>query len=281
MATWNGYCTLAELKAYLKPTGQALTVDSGEDAMIEGLIETASRRVEILTGHLFYPRIETYYYDVPLSRILLFGDDLLEIITLTNGDGNTIASTEYKFIPANIYPKSALILTDISSTFWQTGTNSSSQQVISLQAYWGYREKYSMRGWKSAGTLGAAMTTTTGLTYTMTAGHTLEPGGGQIVKIDNELMQSASSAATSLVVVARGDNGSTAATHTNGTAVYVWQHQADINELAIEVTNMMYKSRHGQNAESVSTITAGGVVVTPRSLPIWAQEVIARYKRRV
>lgn len=281
MSIINGYCTLAEFKEYLRPSGQTLTTDTTDDAFIENCIERASRRLEdLMSGRTFYPRVESHVFDMPCSRTLRFDDDLLEVISLTNGDSTAIASTEYTFEPANRYPRYALKLKDSSVVYWQYASTGSVEQIITLAAIWGYREYYSIRGWRSAGTLGAAMATTTGLTYTMTAGHTLDTGGGQIVRVDNELMITASAGATSMVVVARGDNGSTAATHDNGATVYVWQHQEDINGLGLEIAHMMYKSKSGENVETTAVATAAGVVITPRSLPMWAQELISKYRKR-
>jgi hypothetical protein len=115
----------------------------------------------------------------------------------------------------------------------------------------------------------------------MTAAHTLNNLGGQIIKIDNEIMMTKSSGATSLTVVRRGDNGSTAASHLTSSVVYVWNVMQDVNALALEIALIMYRSRFGNNIETVSTVTAAGVIVTPRSLPSWANEVVGRYKRRV
>lgn len=281
MTIINGYTTLAEYKSYITSAGQTLTVDPADDSVIERFIVSASRRVDALMGRTFYPRVEAFLYDLPGGRSLWLGDDLLSVITLTNGDSTAIASTEYKLYPANMYPKHTLSLTDVTTTYFLESSTGSSEQVITLTAFWGYHDRYAQRSWKAVGTLGAAISTTTAVTHTLTAGHTLAPGGGQIIKIDNELMITVSSAALSVLVDARGENGSTAATHLNGATVYAWQHMEEINQLALEITKMMYNSRHGVNVETTSTITAGGVVVTPRSLPVWAREIIDKYRRRV
>jgi len=47
------------------------------------------------------------------------------------------------------------------------------------------------------------------------------------------------------------------------------------------VAKVMTGSRFGENVETTSTYTGAGVIVTPRSLPVWAQEVIRKYQRIV
>lgn len=280
MATSNGYCTLADYKAYITPAGQVLEYSTADDAVLEKLIVRASRRIDDLCNRVFYPRIATLYFDVPDADDLWFGDDLLAVTTLTNGDTNTIASTEYKLLPANEYPKYALKLKQSSSYIWEEDSSGNTEQVISLLGYWGYHTD-GPNAWTLAGTLGAAWASATSLTATLTAGHTLESGGGQIIKIDNEIFNTSATTGTSLTVVKRGDNGSTAATHDNASVVYVWNYMLDISQLAMEITNIMNKSRFGENVETVSIATPAGVTITPRSLPAWAREVIDRYKRRV
>lgn len=281
MTTPNAYCTLAEFKQYITHASADLQPSASDDKLIERLVVRASRRIDDLMARRFYPRVETRSYDVPSGRDLWLYDDLLEVTTLTNGDDNTIASTEYTLHPANEYPKYKLVLTEATTYLWEEDSSSNSEQVIDVLGYWGYHDRYATDAWTSVGTLGAAWNSTTTLTATMTAGHTLAVGGGQVVKIDNELFNSSSAGDTSLVVAKRGDNGSTAGTHASGATVYVWNYLEDINELALEMTNMMYRSRSGMDVEAVSTITAAGVVITPRSLPIWARELIAKYQRRV
>ncbi len=278
---WNGYCTLADFKANLTPRGQSATADAVDDAFIEDTIERASRRLEALMGsRLFYPRVETRHYDIPRDRTIWFDDDLLEIITFTNGDDTTIASTEYILKPANAYPKYCLEMRAISTVTFEMDSNSSDQQVIDVLAFWGFHEWYGTRAWKTGSTLneGAGLNTTD-LTFTVTSGTPFAEN--QVIKIDNEIMIVSAKSTNDITVISRGDNGSTAATHDNGDTVYIWQYPEEITALALEIAKIMYKSRQGENVETTAITTAAGVIVTPRSLPAWAPEVIRKYGRMV
>jgi hypothetical protein len=53
----------------------------------------------------------------------------------------------------------------------------------------------------------------------------------------------------------------------------------DIKALTLEIALIMYRARYGENVDVVSTYTPAGVIVTPRSLPVWAQEIIRTYQR--
>jgi len=135
MAISNGYATLAEYKAYAIPDN---TADATDDAVIEDFIEAASRDIDTATGRTFYARTETRKYDVPVGRELKFDDDLLTVTTLTNGDDNTIASTEYNLLPANVSPKYALKLKEGSTTVWANDSSSNTEQVIDVAGTWGW-----------------------------------------------------------------------------------------------------------------------------------------------
>lgn len=134
MAISNGYSTLAEYKAY----HDIDSTDSGDDAVIEDLIEAASRHIDAQTGRTFYARTETRYFSVPGGRELRFDDDLLTITTLTNGDAATVASTEYYFMPRNVTPKYGMRLKESATTVWAPDSSSNYEYVISILGTWGY-----------------------------------------------------------------------------------------------------------------------------------------------
>lgn len=137
MTITNGYCTLQELKDLKRIT----STDATDDAVIEKLIEDASRMIDAVCGRWFYAATQTRRFDVPDSSVLRFDEDLLSITTLTNGDGATIASTEYVFKPANSYPKYLLMLLPTSTVTWQLTSAGNELQAISVAGSWGYVDR--------------------------------------------------------------------------------------------------------------------------------------------
>ena len=196
MAITNGYATLEKAKLWANIS----STDTDDDSVIEDIIEAASRYIDRKTGRTFYGRTETRYYDVPpnAGRTLYLDDDLLSIDTLTNGDGNTIASTEYNLVPKNSAPYYAIKLKASSSTYWDFDSDGNSEWVISVNGTWGY-------------------------------------------------------------------SSST---------------PDDIQEACLLIMNSMYRRRSGENASSVATITAAGVVITPQDVPSQAIDIINVYRRR-
>ena len=134
MAIENGYDTQELYKIY----ADVKTTDSDNLNLIDETIETASRFIDAQTGRTFYARTETRNFDVPSGRELRLDDNLLTITTLTNGDDNEIADTEYILLPANVDPKFAIVLKSTSSIIWQPDSNSGTEQVISVAGTWGW-----------------------------------------------------------------------------------------------------------------------------------------------
>lgn len=266
MTNQNLYATVADYKAYkTQRGGTAIPADTADDAIISDLLEQASRYLDDQIGtHSFFPEIATRTYDAQPDRYIFTGKDLLEILTFTNGNGDVIPSTDYLYDYQNATPYFGVKMRDTSSVSWQPNTYSSFEQALSIYGVWGYHTNYP-RAWKSGGTLGAAITDTSGLTFTMTAGHSLV--AGQIVKIDTEIFNIASVSTNTVTVNFRGDNGSTAATHLINAPVYIWQTERLAKACALEYTHYLYELRFGRAADNIAVTTAAGVVIKPKGVP--------------
>jgi len=280
MTARNTYATLNEFKNYWLDRGGENSVNARDDGVIDQLLESASRLLDSKTARIFYPRVVALALDAPSSyrRDIEIRDDLQAVVSFTNGDAVAIASTEYNLLPRNYSPKYMLQLKQNSTIIWEPDSNGDFEGVITLTGIIGYHPFYA-EAWKSGGTLGAAITDTTTAAFTMTAGHTLATG--QILKIDNELYIVDTVATNTITPLKRGDNGSTAATHSNGATVYIWQPMEEARNAVCEIANTAYKRRFGQSLSNTETITGSGIVLVPRDIPAMAQEFIKVYQRRV
>lgn len=274
MTVINSYATLAEFKAWKEITNS----DATRDGVVNDILESASRYIDSASMRTFFPRIETRYYDVPAGRELCLDDDLLEVLTITNGDNASLPSTEYNLLPKNLTPHYAIKITPTSTYYWTVDTTSGNELVIDINGIWGYHNRYSQRAWKSVGTLGAAVTDTTTLAFTMTAGHTVL--AGQILKIGSELYNVNTVSSNTITPFVRGDNGSTAATHLISTAVYAWQPMDDIKEACLDIAHNIYSRRFGGAVSQNAIITGAGVVLTQRDIPEKAKATINAYTKK-
>lgn len=276
MTIINGYTTLQQVKDLLKIEQD----DFADDAVIEDLISQASRWIDTETGRRFYPSVETHSLNVPDGRGLYLDDDLLAITTLTNGDGTVITSTDYILLPSRAYPKYAIALTESTNTYWETDSSTNSEQVIDVLGYWGCHRDYASRAWLNATTLNeGAQLNATDTTFTVLSRAKIKIGN--IIKIENELMIVTGLNASDVTVWQRGDNGSTAATHADLTAVYVWQVEPQIEMACKLIVTNMYHNRFGSNTTGTATVTSFGVVLAPEDIPASVHKIVASFRRLV
>lgn len=278
MTAINSYATLGQFKLYVTSPSQSLASSLTDDAVIESLLEAASRYIDSQTGRKFYPSVDVSYYDTPEHPVLDLDDDLLEVITLINGDGVEIPATDYTLLLYNRTPHYAIRLRNASPSFW-TGRENGFEAAIELTAIVGYHERYYQQGWRTGSTLSGALNNSN-LSFSVVSGAGFE--SGQIIRVDNELMIIDSVNINAITVLMRGDNGSSAAAHDAGKPVQIWQTQSEVRQATLEIANMYYHRRFGDNlSAAVSTITTGGVVITPRDVTETAAAIIKRLKRRL
>lgn len=135
MSIVNGYISLSDFKLYAEIT----STDANDDAALEDMIEAASRFIDRFTGRIFYAETATKLFDLPEGDTLyLETEDLLTVTTLTNGDGTTIASSNYWLLPHNTSPKYAIRLRASSGVSWDSATNGDVYACISIAGTWGY-----------------------------------------------------------------------------------------------------------------------------------------------
>ena len=276
MTTLNAYATLAEYKSFVTSRGEAITSSAVDDGVIEMLLKAASRYMDTKTQRYYYPFIETRYYDVPRGsqvdpRLLRLDGDLLEVITLTNGDSTSIPSTEYKLHPRNITPYYGIRLNDNSAYRWASNGAGDIHAVIAVAGIWGYHRQYA-KAWETITTANEALDATeTGYDVTASAGFVV----GDLIRFDNEFGYVSSTAGSNTLTITRGENGSAAATHDTAINVKVWRPVDNLKEAVLEMTLFAYKRRFGQSSANIPTITAAGVVLTPRDVPVMAADFIS------
>lgn len=124
------YTSIAEVKDYLGISS------STDDTLIESQIERAQSIIEAYTGRVFEAQTATKYFDtddIDGRWLYLWGDDLLTVTKLTNGDGVEIVSANYRLEPRNESPKWAIRLDEDYT--WEFDDSDSE---ITVAGTWGY-----------------------------------------------------------------------------------------------------------------------------------------------
>ena len=275
MSIVNGYVTLASYNRFAKNS-----TDSDRDIVLEDLIEEVSRFIDDETWRIFYPRVETRYHDTPESgRELWVDGDLLEIITLTNGDDSTLSDSDYNLMPLNSSPRYGIKLLQSSSEIWDLDSSGNSEGVIDVLAIWGYHPDYAQRAWATGSTVSDDSDITAAATTIAVTALTLFEVD-QLIRIEDEICRitATDDSTTKKLTVVRGENGSTAATHVDATVVYIWTPHSPVITACKQIVQNEYKRRYGEGT-STATVTAAGVVLTPDSIPGSAAKILSNLKR--
>lgn len=267
---YGEYSTVDEMRGdYLEQT------DAKRDPLILSIIREASHMIDSSAKTFFAPRIMTRNFDLPrwgtaqwpamlptrtdlltdnsklggmYTSYLNFDWDLLEILTLTNGNATSITSDKYWVYPANYYPKRSLRLKPTSGVTWLPDSSGNWEQVISLNGVWGRHDDYA-NAWQGAGTVASGLTSSAAAaTYTASSGHGIK--AGMLLKVDSEYVYAASVSDTAIGIT-RAVNGSTATTHADASAVYYWAYDEAVKGLARRAATALFRLRNNPLGESV------------------------------
>jgi len=244
---YGDYTTISAVKTnYLDILGTA------DDVLLADLIHSVSREIDNLTNRRFYPRIDTQTYDTPRrGNSINFDDDLVELMTLTNGDGNAITSAYYKLYPLNRTPKERVTVLASSPNQWATDSDGNPEGAISVLGKFGYHADYS-NAWVATG---GTVQNTTSINASSTS-LTVQTGtikAGWLLQIGTEWLYASAVAisTTDTVTVVRGVNGSTAAIHLNGVAISRWAVDERIEMIARVGVAANYRIRANPVGETV------------------------------
>ena len=125
------YASTVQVKEYLGITSTVV-----DDNLLEDLIERAEGLIDAYTGRSFESTTVTKYFgegDTDGQDLIFYGDDLLTITKLTNGDAVEITSGNYRLFPRNDNPKWMLRLDEAYSWNFSDGNSE-----ISVAGTWGY-----------------------------------------------------------------------------------------------------------------------------------------------
>lgn len=281
------YTTISELKTQY--IGAAQTVD---DVLLLDQIREASRMIDAAAQTEFYPLIQTRVYDIPIygghsmtpsvprmhpsdemklgglyEDQLYFDRNLCEMLTVTNGDGSVIVPANYWLVPANRYPKTALMLKPTSGITWLLDADGNWRQALSINAVWGYHEDYNTYAWSATGNALTSPITTTATTAAYLGAGTVYAGWLGRIDAEYVYISAVTSGTTNgTVTITRGVNGSTATSHTTAAAVEHWHVNSNISSICRRAAASLYDLRSSKNPiegtlqlDSISVQTPGDV----------------------
>lgn len=233
---------------------------TADDGKLLAKLRTASAEIDRYTVRDFNPLLEARTFDWEGNAYLSFrAFDLLTLTSLVDGTGNTKAVDALimqggKFSNATLTGPWYGVRIDTTKDFLLYNVTPFRSQIVT--GVWGFNSDYA-NAWHTSGvSLGAAVTTTSATTITTTlndytiydswgqnyptsaTGGTVQPG--HLIQIDSEWMTVFRAPTTTSLTVIRGVNGTTAATHTNGTAISIYEVEKDIQDACLRLAAFLY-----------------------------------------
>ena len=271
------YATVAEANDYIT-SGGAVKFAAESAAIVAlklSILESVSRRIDSVChrsafGSGFGPRIGTNKYDGDGSPGLLLRDDLLNtsaftVATATLGTGvSPVVDTDYFLATPDGYtgpPYRKIILHGQGSpTYFAAG-----YRTVVVAGTWGYSNVTIPNATTVSSGLAAGTTATS---FTTSATPTISPG--HTLKIESEQVYLYSVVSTTATIV-RGVNGSTAATHANGTAIAVYQYDSRVHDVCLRLFMRRWKAR-----DAGADGTSGGLDIPAQTTTEGEDTIIRR-----
>lgn len=125
MTITNGYLTRADLLREIFTGEDSMPPDAVDDPVMDDICTDASRDVDTFCGgRQFFASAQTLTLDppVPYDLRVWFGQDVLAVQSVTNGDGASVASGNYTLWPRNANSYAAIQLNQGASVSWTSGS---------------------------------------------------------------------------------------------------------------------------------------------------------------
>lgn len=246
------------------------------NSQVDRAIESASRMID---GHRpgdgflhrrFYPEIRTMTWDWPNEqtarpwRLWLDANELISITTLTSGD-ETIAASDYLLRPDD-GPPYTYIEIDLSSSAAFSGGDTH-QRSISITGLFGFNDDED-----PAGTLAAAVSSTTATTVTVSDSATV--GVGTIIKANSERMIVTGKSMTTTGQTIGGNLTASAANVTvpvaDGTAFHVDETILVESErmLVVDIAGNNLTVKRAWDGSVLAAHNSGTTIYAPRTLTV-------------
>lgn len=284
------YCGLQDAR-------QQATVEPGrqqDDDLLMELIFEATQIVSDYCGQSFEEQIATYGFNGEIgsanATLELQERPLISIVTLTNGDGTNVAASAYDLLPIGIvYPKKRIRMkvgnrwtSPIQSPPCGWGAlpdQAYAEDAIQVNGIWAFNRRGTL-AWSDTGLTLNGNISASAAQLTLSGAPNFKFDVGAMLRIDSEYFQvtgpiASSSEANGFTAttldIQSAYNGSTAAAHTTGTKVYVYQVEPTIRRATAIAAAWLYDGRLNSSGPDMSAPGLGQMNISMRLSPRAAQ----------
>jgi hypothetical protein len=243
----NTIATLYRLREHLGFASD----DTAEDSRLR-LALAATTLIQRYAGRQFMPRHATLAHSVTRedSTCLLLTDDLLALTSVTNGDGSPIAPEDMQVLAGS----RLALLNGAAFNYDTTPVN-----AIDVTGIWGWHDDWAQAWIASCDTVQNNPLSSSATTLTVADSAGADANGqtprfqvGQLLRIEAEYVRvTAVNTATHVLTIQRGANGTTAASHTQNTAIAVYCPPRDAEILCLRVAAWLYQEPNTVNGNAI------------------------------
>lgn len=245
--------------------------DTEDDDHLVAMLESASTMMERIAQRRFTPHIATQAHTIHLhnTRELVLRDDLLELTTLTNGDGTAIDQADVLLLPdPNNEPASIIRLINDAAFVYETTPH----LAIQVAGIWGWHDHWQTAWIDSNDTIQDNPLTSTATTLTVSDADGVDDYGesprfqvGHLLQIDAEYLRVIGvDATTNTLTIRRGVNGSIAAEHPTDTTISVYQPPYDLEMLCLRWANWLYREPDARLSNALPGTLLDGINLMKR-----------------
>ena len=210
------------------------------DAILLRKLKWASRRIDAICHRHFYVHSDSRVFDSEY-RGHLFIDDILSITSLkidNEQDGNFddetwTQGTDFILWPYNTYPKTEVLVTTFGNYDFPC-----LQRSVQIVGLFGYGNGVDQNPVLDTGATTSGSWTASGLTLAVDDGTLLNVG--DTILVDSEQLFISSISSNNITVEKRGINGTTGATHIDGTTIYRYTYPDDVMDLCAIMAGSAY-----------------------------------------
>jgi len=265
----NSYATLSAFRQRLA----LATADIGDDDRLLAKLRSATAQIERYTARSFTPTVATRRFNwVNARTLLLRGYDLLELTSVTNGDGTAIDPSAILTLGGVNGPIIGIELDLTKGLFVYLTTRT---RALSVAGVWGWHDDYA-NAWKpSTDSIPGGGITSSATSFSVSSvggadGWGLTPRftPGQLLKVDSEYMYVVgANSGTNTLTVVRGANGSTAASHAAAAPISSYVPPTDITEITLRWAGWLYKTEDAGDYAGPSGASLNATMTAPANVP--------------
>jgi len=253
--------SFATLHQFRRRLDLAVTDTSDDDYLI-AMLESASTMIERMSQRRFNPHVAALAHSVPQpdrTRLTL-RDDLLELTSLTNGDGSLISAADMRLLPDPGWgPISQIVLLNGAAFIH----DDSPLNALCVRGIWGWHNHWDA-AWESSGdAVQDAPLAADSLTLTVQDAPRFQVG--HLLRIENEYLRvTGTDTGDNTLIVRRGVNGTTAAAHTSSTAIDIYQPPLDVQMLCLRWAQWLYHERDTHHTGDIPAVLLAGLAPLKR-----------------